>query len=234
MFCPITPFQVVRFEKLLHKQGLFFFSRWPFWILTVLCYLQNWTFCPITPFKVVRIETFLHKLGVFFFKMIILSTSIPMLSSKLNFCPITPFKVVRFEKLLHKQEFFFSRWSFWVPTTLFYPQIWMFCPMSLFQVVRIETFLHRLRSFFQDNYLEYQQPYVIFKIECFVPLPHPKWSELKHSFTNRGQFFKTIILSTNSPILNSKLNVMSHNPIQSGQNWNIPSQTEVIFFKTII
>ena len=57
IFCPITSFQVVRFETFLYKQGLFLDD---FWVPTVLCYLHNWMFCPITLFEVVRFETFLH------------------------------------------------------------------------------------------------------------------------------------------------------------------------------
>ena len=58
---------------------------------------------------------------------------------------------------------FFSRWSFWVPTILCYLQNWMFCPITLFKVVRFGKFLLNQGSFSQDNCLEYQQSYVIFK-----------------------------------------------------------------------
>ena len=89
--------------------------------------------------------------------------------------------------------------------------------------------LSLLWSFFLDD----QQPYVIFKIECFVPLLHSKWSDLKNSFIIRGHFSQMIIWSTNSPMLSSKLNVLCHNSVPSPQNWKSYSQTGVIF-ETII
>ena len=61
MFCPVSPFKVVRLEAFLHKQVLFFFSRQSFWVPETLCYHHNWMFCPITPFQVVRFENFLHE-----------------------------------------------------------------------------------------------------------------------------------------------------------------------------
>ena len=66
----------------------------------------------------------------------------------------------------------------------------MFCPIALFQIVRFQKFLHKQDSFYQDNCFEYQQPYVIFKTECFVPYLHSKLSDFKNSFTNRGSFFQ--------------------------------------------
>ena len=103
----------------------------------------------------------------------------------LNFFSLLVWEVEKFSKLLD-----FSRQSFWVPTTLCYLQIWTFYPITPFQLVRIKTFLHKLGSFFQDNVFEYQLPYVILKIECFVSYLHSKWSDLKNSFTNRGCFFQ--------------------------------------------
>ena len=97
------------------------FMRQSFWVQTTLCYLQNWMFCPITLFQVVRFEKSLHKQGLFLQKL---------------FC---------------------------------YLQNWMFCPITPFQVVRHENCIHKQGSFFPDYHFEYQQPYVIFKIECFVP-----------------------------------------------------------------
>ena len=58
---------------------------------------------------------------------------------------------------------------------------------------------------------------------------YSKWSDLEHSFTNRGCFCETVVLSTNNPLLSSKLNVLSLNSIPSGHIWKIPSQTGVIF-----
>ena len=57
----------------------------------------------------------------------------------------------------------------------------------------------------------------------------------KNYFSNKGCFyFKMIILSTNNAMLSSRLNVLSHNSIPSGQIWNIPSQTGVVFFFKMI
>ena len=52
-------------------------------IMLTLWYLQNSIFCSIALFQVVRFEIFLHNQGLFF-QMTILSTTNPMLSSKLN------------------------------------------------------------------------------------------------------------------------------------------------------
>ena len=51
---------------------------------------------------------------------------------------------------------------------LYYHQNWTFCSIILFQVVRFEKFLHKQGTFL-DNHFEYQQSYVIFKIEHFIP-----------------------------------------------------------------
>ena len=82
--------------------------------------------CPITPFQVVRIESFIHKQGCFF-QMIILCTTNPMLSLKLNVLSYNSIPSGQIEKVIHKQGFFFP-----------------------------------------DNHFEYQQSYVIFKIEYFI------------------------------------------------------------------
>ena len=68
----------------------------------------------------------------------------------------------------------------------------------------------------------------------FVQYLHSQLSDLKKSFTNKGYFFKTIILSTNNAILSSKLNILSHNSIPRCQIWKIPLQIWVIFFMTVI
>ena len=53
-------------------------------------------------------------------------------------------------------------------------------------------------------------------------------SDVKNSFTNRDCIFETIILSTNNPMLSSKLNVLSHISLPSCQIWKIPSQAGVV------
>ena len=82
IFCPITLFQVVRFELFLHKQGLFFqiiifstnnlilSSKFNVLSHNYVLSSQNW-----------KIHSWA---GVIFFQIIILSTNNPMLSSKLN------------------------------------------------------------------------------------------------------------------------------------------------------
>ena len=69
---------------------------------------------------------------------------------------------------------------------LHYLHSWMFCPTTLYQVIRLQKILHKVVLFFEDNHFEYQQPYVIFKIECFIPKLHSKWSDLKNFLINRG------------------------------------------------
>ena len=54
-FCPMPLFQVVRFEKLIHKQG-----SW-FWGQRILYYLQNWTFHSIFQFISILFALCLHK-----------------------------------------------------------------------------------------------------------------------------------------------------------------------------
>ena len=49
-----------------------------------------------------------------------------------------------------------------------------------------------------------------------------------------GCFYEMIILSTNNPMLFSKLNILSGNSIPTGQIWKIPSQTGVVFFFKMI
>ena len=53
--------------------------------------------------------------------------------------------------------------------TLCYLQNSTFFLITPFQVVRFEKFLHKWDFLFPDDHFEYQQPYVTFKIECFVP-----------------------------------------------------------------
>ena len=82
-------------------------------------------------------------------------------------------------------------------------------------MVRIKTFPSQRGFSFsrQSFWVPTIQSYVIFKIECFVPYLHSKWSDLKNSFTNRGHFFfMLIILRTNNPMLSPKLNILSQNP----------------------
>ena len=56
-----------------------------------------------------------------------------------------------------------------IVVTLCYLQSSTFCPITAFQVVIFEKFLPKQGSVFPDDHFEYHQPYVIFRIECFVP-----------------------------------------------------------------
>ena len=56
---------------------------------------------------------------------------------------------------------------------------------------------------------------------------------MKIAFISRGHFFQTIILSTNNPMLSSKLNVLFHNSIPSCQMWKIHSWAGVIFSRQL-
>ena len=115
-----------------------------------------------------------------FFQTIILSTNNPMLSSKLNVLFHNSIPSCQMKNTFMSSHFFqvlvnpiFSRLSsFWafipVQTTLCYLQNWMFCPITLFQVVRFEKSLHKQGLLFCRNCFEYQQSYVIFKIEHFM------------------------------------------------------------------
>ena len=58
-------------------------------------------------------------------------------------------------------------------------------------------------------------------------------SDVKNSFTSRDSIFETIILSTNNPMLSSKLNVLSHNSLPSCQIWKIPSQAGVVVLQKL-
>ena len=68
----------------------------------------------------------------------------------------------------------------------------------------------------------------------FCPIPPFQIVKFDKFLHKEGHFFKTIILSTNSAMLSSKLNILSHNSIPNCQICEIPSQIEVIFFKTIV
>ena len=90
--------------------------------------------------------------------MIILSTSNPMLSSKLNVLSHYSIPSGHIWKIHLQSGVIFSRWSFGVPTTPCYLQNWIFCLITQSQVLRIEKFIHKEGSFFPDDDFEYQQP----------------------------------------------------------------------------
>ena len=59
-------------------------------------------------------------------------------------------------------------------------------------------------------------------------------SDVKNSFTNRDSIFETIILSTNNPMLSSKLNVLSHNSLQVVQIWKILHKQGLLFCRNCL
>ena len=67
MFCPITLFQVVRFEKTPSQAGVVGLQKL-FWVSTILCYLQNWTFHVIFLFISIVFALSLHKPHFLLFK----------------------------------------------------------------------------------------------------------------------------------------------------------------------
>ena len=67
-----------------------------------------------------------------FFQKIVLSTTNPMLSSKLNIRTQNSLLSCQMWKI-PSPGIAFMRQSFWVQTTLCYLQKWMFCPITLFQ-----------------------------------------------------------------------------------------------------
>ena len=88
MFCPHNSLPSGHIWKI-HSQAGIVFSRQSFWGPTYLCYFQNWMFCPRTLFHIVRFEKFLHKQGSIF-EVIVLSTKMTILSSKLNILSHNP------------------------------------------------------------------------------------------------------------------------------------------------
>ena len=152
------------------------------------------------------------QIWVIFLKIIILSTNNPMLSSKLNMLSHNSTISCQLWKIPSQIEVFFQDDHFE------YLQLYVIFKMNILshisvpscQVWKIPLQIVAV-FFFQDNHFEHHQPNVIFKIECFVLYLCSKWSDLKNSFTNGGCFFfETIVLSTNSPMLSSKLNISSH------------------------
>ena len=123
-------------------------------------------FCPITPFQVVRCEKYIHEQGSIFPDNCF-EYHQSMLSSKLNIRTQNSVLSGQMWKLPSQTGIAFMRQSFWVQTTLCYLQNWMFCPITPFQVVRFEKSLHKQGLLVCRNCFEYQQSYVIFKIEHF-------------------------------------------------------------------
>ena len=97
-FCPISPLQVVVFEKFQDKSRLFF--RWTFQVPTSLCYLKKCSFCPISPLQVVRLEKFHDKRGSFLDKCF--EYPEPMLSWNMQFLPRISSPCIQIWKLQDK------------------------------------------------------------------------------------------------------------------------------------
>ena len=80
------------------------------------------------------------------------------------FCPITLFHVVRFEKLLHKQESLLE-------TTVLSSNNLMLSSLCQNSVPSCQIWKNTSQTgvISLGNHFEYQQSYVIFKIEHFIP-----------------------------------------------------------------
>ena len=145
-FCPITPFQIVRFEKFLHKYRSFLqddhFEYQCYVIFKIECFV--WYLCSkLSDLK----NSFTNR--DHFFQTIIPSTINPMLSSKFNALSHNSVPSGQIWKIPSQIWIIFSRQSFWVPPTPCYLQNSMLCPITLFYVVRFEKFLHKQGSFFE-------------------------------------------------------------------------------------
>ena len=109
MFCPITPFQVVRIEKFIHKQGFVWISFFKTIVLSTYEPMLSSKLNVLSHISVPHCQIWKipSQTGVVFFEMIILSTKTLCYLQNWMFCPITLFQVFRFEKFLHKQGLFF-------------------------------------------------------------------------------------------------------------------------------
>ena len=96
----------------------------------------------------------------------------PMLSSKFNILsynsvPSGQISII----LLQTGVIFFCRQSFWVPSNICYAIFKIECFVWLLhsKCSELKKIIYKQGLCFPDNRFGYQQPYVIFKIECFVP-----------------------------------------------------------------
>ena len=144
------------------------FSRWSFWVLSTLCYLQNWMYCPITLFQVVRIAKISFTNRCHFFQMIILSTKTLCYLQNWMFCPIIMFQLVRFQKFLHKQGLFFPDNCFEYNNHML---SWKLNVLSINCVPNCQIWKLPSQTgvVICDDCCEYQQPNIILKTEHFTP-----------------------------------------------------------------
>ena len=98
--------------------------------------------------------------------------------------------MVRFEKFLHKQGSIFEMIVFSTTNPTLSPKLNVLSHYSVISSQIWKFLLSQTGVIFGHNHFEYQQPYIIFQHWTFSPLVHYKWSDLKNSFTNRGQFLR--------------------------------------------
>ena len=151
---------------------------------------------------------------------------------KCSFCPISPLQVVIFEQFQDKSgSFFFSRQTFWVSTAIYYLEKCSFAPYIL---ARIHWTILRLTggSFFShDEHFQYPQPYVKLKNAVFAPYLLSMYLDLKNPNIKWGHLFETNILSTNTPILSWKMQLLFHMSPPSSQVSKIPRQRGGVIFR---
>ena len=124
--CPISPLQVVGFEKFQDKRDHFF--KMSILVPTSLCYLEKYNFSPYLLSKQSDLKNSKTK-GVFFMTNV-LSTHTLCYLEKCSLCPISPLQVVGFEKFQDKRDHFFKM-SILVPTSLCYLEKYNFSPYLL-------------------------------------------------------------------------------------------------------
>ena len=126
--CPISPLQVVGFEKFQDKRDHFF--KMSILVPTSLCYLEKCCFFPISTHQHSDLTN--SKTEGFFFMTNVLSTHTLCYLEKCSLCPISPLQVVGFEKFQDKRDHFFKM-SILVPTSLCYLEKCCFFPISAHQ-----------------------------------------------------------------------------------------------------
>ena len=123
--CPISPLQVVGFEKFQDKRDHFF--KMSILVPTSLCYLEKCCFSHIYS-PTFRFDKFQDRRV--FFMTNVLSTHTLCYLEKCSLCPISPLQVVGFEKFQDKRDHFFKM-SILVPTSLCYLEKCCFFPYLL-------------------------------------------------------------------------------------------------------
>ena len=129
MFCPITPFQVVRCEKYIHEQGSIFPDNCFEYHQSMLSSKLNIrTQNSVLSGQMWKIPS---QTGDCFYETIILSTNNPMLSSKLNVLSHNSIPSCQIWKIPSQAGVVGLQKLFWVSTILCYLQNWTFLFISI-------------------------------------------------------------------------------------------------------